>query len=175
MHYCDLAERKPSWDGIIVVKWTRSRGWEEGVGDGWVGRKGSENFIFPAADGVAFLWSARWHLFIWPRHPTVTLSHWLSPGTRMLAAIFLLFQPSVHHTFTHRGHKILLNSKKLTMTEKQTQFMASSSSFFFFFLGIWDYFMFQDLLPIYSWWKNWDEWRISTSINLQCRLSVGCK
>lgn len=64
--------------------------------------------------------------------------------------------------------------QKLTMTEKQTQFMGSSS-FFSFSLGIWDYFMFQDLLPIYSWWKNWDEWRISTSINLQCRLAVGCK
>lgn len=133
MHYCDLAERKPSWDGIIVVKWTCSRGWEEGVGDGWVGRKDSENFIFPATDGVAFLWSARWHLFIWPHHPTVTLSHWLSPGTRMLAAIFLLFQLSVHHTFTHRGHKILLSSKNLRWQKNRHSLWVLLLFFLFFF------------------------------------------
>lgn len=144
-----------------------------GMGGGCGGWLSSENFIFPATDGVAFLWSARWHLFIWPRHPTVTLSHWLSPGTRTLAAIFLLFQLSVHHTFTHRGHKILLSSKNLRWQKNRHSLWVLL--LFFLFLGIWDYFMFQDLLPIYSWWKNWDEWRISTSINLQCRLAVGCK
>lgn len=127
MHCCDLAERKPGWDGIVVVWWARSRGWEEGVGDGWVGRR---EFHLPSHWGCCFPVECPLtplHLTSSSHCDTVTLA--VSWHTHASCSFPAVSAECASHFHTP-GAQDSAQQQKRTMTEKQTQFISEILSCF---------------------------------------------